>query len=85
MNVWIKWGLVFAGGMAVGALAAVAVSKGKINLKPLARDIVAGGIELKEQAAAIVESAKEHFEDIVAEAEEARTSKAHKQASASDA
>lgn len=72
MNGWIKWGLVFTGGVALGALGAVAVSKGKINLRPLARDIVAGGMELKEKMASVMEVAKEHFEDIVAEAADAR-------------
>ncbi|GHV51809.1 hypothetical protein FACS1894168_4030 [Deltaproteobacteria bacterium] len=75
MNNWLKWSLVFLGGMAVGALTAEAVRKGKLNLKPLARGIVTGGMELKEQAACVMESAKEHFEDIVAEAEAERASK----------
>jgi hypothetical protein len=75
MNNWMKWGLVFGGGLVLGALGAVALGRGKINLRPLARDIVAGGIDLKEKTAAMMESAKEHFEDIVAEAVEARESK----------
>jgi hypothetical protein len=75
MNSALKLGLVFTGGLVVGALTAVAVSKGKLNLKPLARGIVSGGIDLKERAAAVVESAREHFEDIVAEAEEERANK----------
>ncbi len=75
MNNWMKWALLFTGGVAVGALGAVALSKGKINLRPLARDIVAGGIDLKEKAAEVMEVAKEHFEDIVAEAVDAREAK----------
>jgi hypothetical protein len=42
------------------------------GMRVLARDIVAGGIDLKEKTAAMMETAKEHFEDIVAEAVEAR-------------
>lgn len=83
MNNWMKWGLLFTGGVALGALGAVALSKGKINLRPLARDIVSGGIDLKEKAASMMETAKEHFEDIVAEAVDAR--EAQKQAPKSKA
>ncbi|MDR2826337.1 MAG: DUF5132 domain-containing protein [Deltaproteobacteria bacterium] len=79
MNSTLKWSLVFTGGLVVGALAAVAVSKGKLNLKPLARGIVSGGLELKERTAAVMESAREHFEDIIAEAEEERANKGKKQ------
>ncbi len=69
MNNAAKYGLFFVGGLVVGALGAVAVSRGKLDLKPLATDLLAGGMDLKEKAMGFVEAAKEDIADAVAEAQ----------------
>lgn len=55
--------------MVVGALGACAISRGKLNIKPLAADLVSGGLELREKALAAVEGVKEDLADVVAEAQ----------------
>lgn len=75
MNENLKYGLLFALGVAAGALGAVAVSKGKINLKPAMADLMAAGMELKDKAASVIERCREEVEDVVAEAEHTRKAK----------
>ena len=55
-------------GIAVGALGAVAVSKGKLDLKPLATDLISRGLDVKDAVLAKMETAKEDMDDLVAEA-----------------
>ena len=43
MNENMKYGLFFLGGLALGAIGAVAVSKGKLDLKPMAADLLSRG------------------------------------------
>lgn len=69
MNETTKYGLIFLGGVVVGALGACAISRGKLNIKPLAADLVSGGLELREKALAAVEGVKEDLADVVAEAQ----------------
>lgn len=69
MNETTKYGLIFLGGVVVGALGACAISRGKLNIKPLAVDLVSGGLELREKALAAVEGVKEDLADVVAEAQ----------------
>ncbi len=64
-----KYGLVFLGGVVLGALGAVAVTRGKLEVKPLATDLLSAGIDLKDKAMSVVESAKEDIADAVAEAQ----------------
>lgn len=68
MNETTKYGLFFLGGVVLGALGAVAVTRGKLDVKPLATDLLSAGIDLKEKALSAVESAKEDIADAVAEA-----------------
>ena len=68
MNDGIKYGLWFFGGVALGVLGAVAVSKGKIDLKPLATDLLSRGMDVKDALLSKVESIKEDVEDLTAEA-----------------
>lgn len=68
MNEGMKYGLFFLGGIALGALGAVAVSKGKLDLKPLAADLLSRGMDVKDAMLSKVEAAKENMEDLVAEA-----------------
>lgn len=67
MNQTTKYGLFFLGGLVVGALGAVVVTRGKLDLKPLATDLLASGIDLKDKALGVVESCKEDLADAVAE------------------
>lgn len=69
LNQPTKYGLFFLGGLVVGALGAVTVTRGKCQLKPLATDLLAGGIDLKDKAMGIVEGCKEDIADAVAEAQ----------------
>jgi hypothetical protein len=75
MNENMKIGLFFVLGVAAGALGAVAVSRGNLNLKPALAGLMAGGMELRDKAAAAFERAREEVEDVVAEAEHLRTDK----------
>ena len=68
MNENMKYALFLLGGLAVGALGAVAVSKGKLNLKPLATDLISRGLDVKDAVLSKVETAKENMDDLVAEA-----------------
>ena len=56
MNNTTKYGLFFLGGVVVGALGAVAITRGKLNVKPLAADLLSTGL-------------KEDLADVMAEAE----------------
>lgn len=68
MNSGIKFGLFFLGGIALGALGAVALSKGKLNLKPVAADLISRGMDVKDALMSKVEAVKEDMEDLAAEA-----------------
>lgn len=69
MNQNVKYGLFFLGGVALGALGAVVVTRGKLDVKPLATNLLSSGIDLREKALAAVESVKEDIADVVAEAQ----------------
>ena len=71
MNSGIKFGLFFLGGIALGALGAVALSKGKLNLKPVADDLISRGMDVKDALMSKVEAVKEDMEDLAAEARQA--------------
>lgn len=70
MNENMKYGLFFLGGLALGALGTVAVSKGKLDVKPLATDLLSRGMDIKEAVLARVETVKENVDDMVAEAKQ---------------
>ena len=63
-----KWALWFVGGLAVGALGAVAVSRGKLDFRPLAADLVSRGMDVKDALLNKMEALKEDVEDLAAEA-----------------
>ncbi len=71
MNSGIKFGLFFLGGIALGALGAVVLSKGKLNLKPVAADLISRGMDVKDALMSKVEAVKEDMEDLAAEARQA--------------
>lgn len=74
MNENMKYGLFFLGGLALGAIGAVAVSKGKLDLKPMAADLLSRGMDVKDAVLAKVETVKENMDDMVAEAATRRNS-----------
>lgn len=71
MNENLKFGLYFLGGLAVGALGAVAVSRGSVNIKPVAADLLSRGMDMKDAVMGKVETVKEGMEDLMAEAQHA--------------
>ncbi|HIX40106.1 hypothetical protein [uncultured Desulfovibrio sp.] len=72
MNETFKYALFFLGGVAVGAIGAVAVSRGKLDVKPLAADLLSRGMDVKEALARKVAAVKEDMEDLAAEARAAQ-------------
>lgn len=68
MNENMKYGLFFLGGVALGVVGAVAVSKGKLDIKPFAAELLSRGMDMKDAVLAKVDSVKEDVEDMVAEA-----------------
>ncbi|WP_297217050.1 DUF6110 family protein [uncultured Desulfovibrio sp.] len=64
----MKYGLVFLGGLVLGAIGATAVSRGKVDLKPLATDLISRGMDVKDALLQKVESVREDVQDLAAEA-----------------
>lgn len=83
MNETTKYGLFFVGGVLVGALGAVALTRGKLDVKPLATDLLSSGIDLKDKLMAGVDGVREDLDDVMAEAEvKAQERRAAKEAAA---
>lgn len=72
MNDYLKNGLFLAAGVAIGALGAVALSKGNLSIRPAMADLLSHGMDLKEKTAAVLEKAKENIDDLMAEAKHAK-------------
>ena len=86
MNETTKYGLFFVGGVLVGALGAVALTRGKLDVKPLATDLLSSGIDLKDTLMAGVDGVREDLADVMAEAEvKAQERRAAKEAEAAAA
>ena len=68
MNEGLKYGLWFLGGVTLGVIGAVAVSRAKLDFKPLATDLLSRGMDVKDALLSKVESLKEDVEDLTAEA-----------------
>lgn len=66
-NFW-KYGLAVGAGVAIGALGAVLLSRGSIDVKKAAATLLSHGMDLKDKAATLVETAKENLDDLAAEA-----------------
>ncbi len=78
MNDYLKNGLFLAAGVAIGALGAVALGKGKFSVRPAMADLLSHGMDLKEKTAAVLERAKENMDDLMAEAKHAKESRESK-------
>ena len=68
MNENFKYGLFFLGGVALGAVGAVAVSRGKLDLRPFATELMSRGLDARDALMARAEAVRENVEDMVAEA-----------------
>ena len=68
MNNALKCGLFLLAGMTLGALGAVFVSRGKLNIKPFATDLISRGLDVIDAVMSKVEELKEDFEDMSVEA-----------------
>ena len=68
MNDGLKCGLFLVAGIALGALGAVAVSKGKLDLRPMAADLMSRGMDIKDAILGKFEAVKEDLEDMAAAA-----------------
>ncbi|BAH76323.1 MULTISPECIES: hypothetical protein [Solidesulfovibrio] len=75
MNDYLKNGLFLAAGVAIGALGAVALGKGKFSIRPAMADLLSHGMDLKEKTATVLERAKENLDDLMAEAKHAKESR----------
>lgn len=75
MNDYLKNGLFLAAGVAIGALGAVALGKGKFSIRPAMADLLSHGMDLKEKTATVLERAKENIDDLMAEAKHAKESR----------
>ncbi len=64
----MKYGLIFLGGLVLGAIGATAVSRGKVDLKPLATDLISRGMDVKDALLQKVETVREDVQDLAAEA-----------------
>ncbi|WP_303927552.1 DUF6110 family protein [Desulfovibrio piger] len=71
MNNGLKYGLFFLSGLALGVVGTVAVTRGKLDLKPLATDLVSRGMDMKDAIMSKVEAVREDMEDLAAEARQA--------------
>ena len=71
MNNGLKYGLFFLSGLALGVVGTVAAARGKLDLKPLATDLVSRGMDMKDAIMSKVEAVREDMEDLAAEARQA--------------
>ena len=86
MNETTKYGLIFAGGVIVGALGAVALTRGKLDVKPLATNLLSAGMGLRDKVLAGVDGVREDIADVMAEAEvKVQEKRAAKEAAAEQA
>lgn len=72
INQTTKYGLIFVGGLVLGALGAAALAKnGKKfeGVKPLASSLLSAGIDAKDKVLASVEGVREDLADVLAEAQ----------------
>ena len=66
-NYW-KYGFTLGAGIALGALGATLLSRGSIDLKKTMATVLSHGMDLKDKAATLVETARENMDDLAAEA-----------------
>ena len=66
----VKCGLFLLGGIAIGAIGATVVSRGKLKgIKPIASDLLSRGYDVREKVLEKVDAAREDISDVLAEAQ----------------
>ena len=66
----VKCGLFLHGGIAIGAIGATVVSRGKLKgIKPIASDLLSRGYDVREKVLEKVDAAREDISDVLAEAQ----------------
>ncbi|MBQ7584644.1 MAG: hypothetical protein IJU40_00140 [Desulfovibrionaceae bacterium] len=75
MGDFLKYGLIFLGGAAVGALGMKALGNEKFNFKPFASDLISRGINVKDAIVGKIETLKEDLDDIAAAAKQSAAKK----------
>ena len=71
MNEGWKYGLFFLGGAVLGLGAAMALGKGKLDMKPVAADLLSRGMDVKDAIMGKVETVREDLQDLAAQARQA--------------
>jgi nanoRNase/pAp phosphatase (c-di-AMP/oligoRNAs hydrolase) len=63
-----KYGLALGAGVALGAVGAMLLSRGNIDLKKTCARLLSHGMDLKDKAAGMMDTARENMDDLAAEA-----------------
>lgn len=71
--------LLLLGGVALGSLGILALSKNETTLRPTLTNLAAGALDLRDKALGTLQRTKEDMGDFMAEVEHARTAKAEQQ------
>lgn len=71
-SIYWKYGAAVGAGVAIGAVAAVLLSKNSVDLKKAFTAALSHGMDLKDKASELAETAKENVDDLVVEAKEAQ-------------
>ncbi len=69
-NGWLKYGLVLGAGVAIGAAGVILLSRNPEAVKKTCTTLLSHAMDMKEKAATFMETAKENFEDMAAEAKQ---------------
>lgn len=72
MGDYHRGGVYVLGGVLLGVIGSVLIGQQKGRLRPAATTLLSKGLDMKDQAAAAFEVAKEQTEDLFAEAEDLR-------------
>ncbi len=84
MNQLLKYGLIFVGGLIVGALGSKAAQNKDFSLKPFATDLLSRGMDVKDAVMGKVETMKEGMDDLTAEARYAAEQRKEQQENATE-
>ena len=68
MGNWLKSGLFFGAGVALGAVAVLLLSRNSGSVRQGMASVLSHTMDLKDKAKTVMATAKENFEDIAAEA-----------------
>jgi hypothetical protein len=70
-NVW-KYGLALGAGVLLGVAAATVFSRNNVAMKKTVASLLSHGLDIKEKAAGLMETARENIDDLAAEAKHER-------------